>query len=605
MVSIKLAKDLEKRLKGVFQNTFENVKDLSNLYFGEDPWDSLKHVTLILNLESEFKVTLDLKDTLQIKCLTDAAEVLNRFNVDEITEISQLDLKAINSKQLNISLLSSFDSTPLANSLAKLSNSFAHPFDIKTLQFNTLQQYVRDLKSENSEREVVLLMPWDFIPEVDWRLGIPRTLPTEQSLLDNIHSFFLLLKKREGALYFYLPAPILPVYCAHNFTSKLSDLLMQTAIKLNAKILDPELFSISSYLNAGFPFHGDALSKISCFINEVLCTNIAKKTYKLLVTDLDNVMWQGVIAEDGIENIKFDASGIGWPSYIYQSLLRRFRNEGVMLAIVSRNREEDIWQPLKSGRMQLIEQDFVMINASYYAKSSQIKLISESLSIGLDDIVFVDDNPIEIEEVSITHPTVKVLQFPTKMSDFCNFISNLSGHFERDTITYEDTKRTELYQQRDAFKKASSEKGADLTDFLRGLKMRLLIKEASKSNRDRAIQLINKTNQFNLNGIRREVSEVDTIINCGGSLFIAELLDKFGSHGEILVFLIDSAGVVQSFVMSCRVFQRRIEYAFLGELLKLQVNIKKFNYVKTDKNIRFKKVARYKIFESHLYINLG
>ncbi|MEQ1693768.1 MAG: hypothetical protein ABMA00_20940, partial [Gemmatimonas sp.] len=126
--------------------------------------------------------------------------------------------------------------------------------------------------------------------------------------------------------------------------------------------------------------------------------------------------------------------------------------------------------------------------------------------------------------------------------------------------------------------------GADLTAFLRGLTMSLTIHDRSAGDRTRAVQLINKTNQFNLNGRRVTDDEVAAILDGGGRLYTCTLSDRTGTHGEILACLIDHAGVVRSLVMSCRVFQRRVEYAFFAWLGDRPGAPNRLEFVSTPRN---------------------
>jgi FkbH-like protein len=284
---------------------------------------------------------------------------------------------------------------------------------------------------------------------------------------------------------------------------------------------------------------------------------------KVLVTDLDNVMWSGVIAEDGMEGIAFGAEGAGYRHFIYQTLLARLEAQGVLLAAVSWNDPEVALQPFREGRMRLGEGQFVAIVASYHAKSAQIRELASRLNLGLDAFVFVDDNPVELAEVAVQLPEVHVVEFPGRDEGLPALLERITGYFPRRPVTAEDRERTAMYRRRLAGMAPSDVAGADLTAFLKDLGMRLTIHDRSTGDRTRAVQLINKTNQFNLNGRRVTDEEVGGVLEAGGKLFTASLEDRHGQHGEILSCLISAEGGVSSFVMSCRVFQRRMEYAFL------------------------------------------
>jgi FkbH-like protein len=179
--------------------------------------------------------------------------------------------------------------------------------------------------------------------------------------------------------------------------------------------------------------------------------------------------------------------------------------------------------------------------------------------------VFVDDNPVELAEVSLALPAVRCVAFPVGDDALPRFCHDLSRLFARSTITPEDRERTTLYRRRLEGMAPSTLEGADLSRFLQDLGMKLTIHDRSRGDRTRALQLINKTNQFNLNGIRVSDEELERILSAGGRLYGASLADRTGDHGEILACLIDG-GVISALVMSCRVFQRRVEYAFLAWL---------------------------------------
>ena len=171
------------------------------------------------------------------------------------------------------------------------------------------------------------------------------------------------------------------------------------------------------------------------------------------------------------------------------------------------------------------------------------------------------------------------------MRDLPTFLDNLARDFPRDTITEEDRRRTELYRRRLDGMAPVDAKGADLEGFLASLSMRLVVHDRSHGDRTRAEQLINKTNQFNVNGIRRSSEEIQAILARGGRLYAAELGDRSGSHGEVFVILIDTGGDVLSMVMSCRVFQRRLEFAALCWLAERGVTVKRIRFEATERNL--------------------
>ena len=464
---------------------------------------------------------------------------------------------------------------------------------VRMLPFNTFGQFLVDPPSRG-EIEVVLLTPWDLAPEADWRSGIPANRPVLGTLLDGARGCADRLKQR-GARVLYLDAPVPSIMADRRENRLLSAGLRWVAESAGADVIAGEHFSLAAYFASGCPVGGGslwpiAMAAVSAAISE------PPVPAKILVTDLDHVMWHGVLAEDGLGGVHFGPEGVGFRHFVYQSALTRFKREGVLLAVVSRNDPQVVAEALSSGTLQLNEADFIAVLASYGAKSAQISALATRLNLSLDSFVFVDDNPIELEEVQRQLPMVRTVPFPDKDEEFPVLMETLQSHLGRREITNEDAERTELYRRRMDGMAVSGAEGADLTQFLRNLGMRLTIHDRSAGDRSRAVQLINKTNQFNLNGRRLGDDAVAAVLASEGRLFTASLEDRTGSHGEILAYLVDHSGTVLSFVMSCRVFQRRVEHAFLLTLVNRGMAPRRFLFAKTDRNEPFCTFAAAKAF---------
>lgn len=432
----------------------------------------------------------------------------------------------------------------------------------RVLPFSTLAQYLFS-EPDDGISELFLLLPWDLAPECDWRMG-GAGLSEIGPILIRAEKVLSVLAKRTHAYFAYLPAPIPPICASREDNQRLAAELNALASRLGAEVIECAAFSMSPYLASGCPIASSWLSKVAeTLIGQILAPQPG--AFKLLVTDADNTLWAGVVGEDGIDAVFAEPHGSSFRHFIYQKMIRRLRDAGILLAIVSRNDEDMVRAPLASGRMPLVADDFVTICAGYGTKSDHVRNIAANLNLGLDSIVFVDDNPVETAEVAASLPQVTCLGFPSKEDELPIFLDSLAKLFDRRQLTTEDTERTAMYRRRLA--SSPQVEVGDLDDFLKGLKMRLTVSDRSRGDRIRAVQLINKTNQFNLNGVRWSDAEVDAILENGGYLFTAALEDRTGSHGEILACLIDSSGCVEALVMSCRVLQRRVEFAFLAWLL--------------------------------------
>lgn len=439
--------------------------------------------------------------------------------------------------------------------------------EISTLPFGTLGQALLVPPGKNAQ-ELIILFPWDIVPECDWRSGIPVNPSDDKMLLDGAHVMIKRLLQRQSKI-LYVPAVIPPMYVNPAKTTFLTNELIRMADDAAMQVLDKKYFSLGNYLTSGIPFGGTVMGEVAEIIIESV-TRMDTGSSKVIITDFDNVLWAGLAAEDGPNGINCRSEGKGYKHFLYQNLLLKLKAAGILLAGVSRNDLDIAVAPIKSGNTQLKESDFVEVFASYESKSLHIKRLAAKLNLGVESFVFIDDNPIELAEVSAAIPAIKCLAFPTQDDQLPGFFQEVSRLFARDIISEEDKGRTDMYRRRLEMtdELAINEKGGDLTQFLLNLKMELTIWDRSTGSRERAIQLINKTNQFNLNGGRLNEDEVADILSAGGKLYTATLDDRSGTHGEILACLIDHENCVRSFVLSCRVFQREIEYAFCGWLIK-------------------------------------
>ena len=456
---------------------------------------------------------------------------------------------------------------------------------VRTLPFNTLAQALRENKRAD-ERELFLILPWDFVPEADWRSGLPAVPVSGSDLRRRAEQTAELIAARDRRRVLYLPAPLPPILSTAAENAALEHWLIGLASGLDGRILPAGAFSLGVYLATGCPFAGAALASIAeAAVDSV--TSAPEPSCKVLVTDLDNVLWSGVVAEDGIDGVHCGPEGAGFKHFIFQTQLAKLKRDGVLLCAVSRNDLETATGPFRSGRTCVAEDDFVALRASYRPKSVQIEEIARRLNLGLESFVFVDDNPIELAEVSERIPSVRCLRFPSADEDLPAFCRQLAQLFGKSEVTDEDRQRTELYRRRIAVHAPLDIAGADLTAFLAGLEMQLTVHRHAIGDHARAVQLINKTNQFNLNGRRVTAQEVDRAIALGGRLYGATLEDRTGSHGEILACLVLPEGTIASLVMSCRVLQRRVEYAFLAWLADQPDAPRRLDFAATPRNEPF------------------
>ncbi len=317
-----------------------------------------------------------------------------------------------------------------------------------------------------------------------------------------------------------------------------------------------------------------ALSQVGIVNLAKSISNIIKailgKTKKCLVLDLDNTIWGGVIGDDGVEGIKIGKETAISEAYLgFQHYIKELKIRGITLAIASKNDYVNAIAGLKHPEMLLNEKDFTNIKANWDEKSNNLLKIAEEINIGLDSLVFIDDNPVERDIVSQMIPAVSVPNVGSNVLDYINHI-DMNGYFETVSISEDDMKRNTYYEQNNK-RSAAQYSFTNYTDFLKSLDMQADIAEFKAVYLDRITQLINKTNQFNLTTNRHTSTEVNEIFENDTYITLyARLKDKFGDNGLVSVVIgqkQEEALHINIWLMSCRVLKRDLEYLIFDELV--------------------------------------
>ncbi len=315
---------------------------------------------------------------------------------------------------------------------------------------------------------------------------------------------------------------------------------------------------------------------------------------KCLVLDLDNTLWGGVVGDDGLEGIVLgqgSAQGEGFTAF--QAYAAALARRGVILAVCSKNDEANALAPFeRHPDMVLKRADISAFVANWDDKASNLREIARQLNIGLDALVFADDNPFERNLVRRELPMVAVPEMPEEPALFARCLSD-AGYFEALALTAEDRDRTRQYQ---ANRERQSLQGqsTDLAGYLRSLDMTLSWRPFDALGAQRITQLINKTNQFNLTTRRYTSHEVDAVTGDARAVGLQlRLADRFGDNGIIAVVIgrltEDGASLLlDTWLMSCRVLGRRVEEATLaivaGEAARLGARRLIGRYLPTEKN---------------------
>ena len=331
-------------------------------------------------------------------------------------------------------------------------------------------------------------------------------------------------------------------------------------------------YSRKMWYLASMPWSRDGLSALRDKIREALGTVFVQRR-KVLVVDLDNTLWGGVIGEDGVEGISLASHGAGQQYRDFQDALHQMSRNGVLLAIVSKNNEEDVANAFAAHPdMVLSIDDFVTTRINWRSKAENIIDISEELNITLGGFVFVDDNPAERAEVAARCPDVLVAPFPADSSELPALACSLwENEFRPPRVLKEDAEKVSMYKAER--ERAQVRKSAgDVSDYLRQLRMEADFHEMRPDEEERVAQLVGKSNQFNLTTRRHTKAEIHSFSSDPKShVIVGYMNDAYGSSGLVAVLVAveeEDRVRIDTLLMSCRVMGRRFEELLVASLME-------------------------------------
>jgi FkbH-like protein len=288
---------------------------------------------------------------------------------------------------------------------------------------------------------------------------------------------------------------------------------------------------------------------------------------KCVVLDCDNTIWGGIIGEDGMSGIELGSAFPGAAFQDFQKYLLALRRKGILLAVASKNNEEDVFEVFDKHDAMLLSREHISVfQIHWQSKVDSLKRIAEALNIGLDSLVFVDDNPKEVAEVNERLPEVTTVLVPEEPAYLPALLAN-SKLFDSPELTTEDRSRAEMMrteQERQRVREELSEQA-----FLEALQLKISVFEVEEQHLSRVTQLVNKTNQFNLMTNRYSSEDVKSLVRDRDVLLLAmEVSDQYGDYGLVGVASLrksdDREWLINDFLMSCRVLGRGAETAFLA-----------------------------------------
>jgi FkbH-like protein len=320
------------------------------------------------------------------------------------------------------------------------------------------------------------------------------------------------------------------------------------------------------------PYSREALNEIASEDFKFI-RSLKGRNKKCLVLDCDNVLWGGIVGEDGASGIKLGKTYPGSAYSEFQQEVLNLSNRGILLALCSKNNAEDVWEVFRSHPdMVLREKNIATAEINWDNKATNLEKIAATLNIGLDSLVFVDDSEFEVNLVREALPEVEVLHLPKNRTVEFRSILASCGLFDTLTVSEEDRERGAMYKAESQRRQLQGQ-APDLESYLKSLEMVVDIKFADDFALPRVAQLTQKTNQFNLTTRRYSDADIRIFMDAENvDVLSLRLVDKYGDSGLVGVCVLkyaDRNAVIDTFLLSCRVLGRGIEDVFLIHALRL------------------------------------
>ena len=346
-------------------------------------------------------------------------------------------------------------------------------------------------------------------------------------------------------------------------------------------------YDLKADLAVGFPYTLRHASSVATSFSKLIRNRPTKKG---LITDLDDVLWGGIVGDDGIDGISWELDRHTQMHGLYQQVLSALAGTGVLIGVASKNDAQTVKQAFERTDLLLSKNDLFPIEVNWSRKSDSVQRILKTWNIGADSVIFIDDSPMELAEVKAAFPELECRLFPKNDDQgIWDLLVDLRAAYEKTIVTHEDRLRLNSIRGAGDWQRESTLAGGPSDDFLQSADASITFEFNGGCDNTRAFALVNKTNQFNLNGKRFADHEWRRLFdNQTSFLLTASYKDKFGPLGTIAVLFGSMHGNIvhlSGWVMSCRAFSRRIEYQCLKFLFdNLNAEEILFEFEPTQKN---------------------
>lgn len=380
-------------------------------------------------------------------------------------------------------------------------------------------------------------------------------------------------------------------YLLQEKMTKRSDVYPVDILAVQIHLGQKVFYDAALYYNAKMTVSMAALPFIAKAVTDVLAA-MSGRIKKCLIMDLDNTLWGGVIGDDGMGGIEIGELGRGHAFTDLQRWVKQLKEVGIILAVCSKNNEDTAKEPFERHEEMILRlSDISVFVANWTDKASNIRMIQESLNIGMDSMVFLDDNPFERNLVRQMIPEITVPELPEDPAHYLEFIQE-QNYFDTVSFTGAGSDRTKQYQAEFERKKLA-QTFASLDDYLESLEMVGEAKAFEPERFARIAQLTQRSNQFNLRTVRYTEDEIGRVAEDDRYLTLYYTLkDKFGDHGLVSVVILEKRSETELFVdtwlMSCRVLKRGMEEFIVNCLIRTArehgFRIVRAEYIPTPKN---------------------
>ena len=454
-------------------------------------------------------------------------------------------------------------------------------------------------------------------PDLDPRLGIrhlggwgPEDLPDiVKGTRARAARLEVALERTSGRVPLVLSMPSLPLppvaYTsgrqASSFDLELRESVSAFAARVgawpNVRIVNPQRLDllspaggrldVKSELLSGFPYKVAHASLVAELLTDLIVPPLPKKG---LITDLDDTLWRGILGDDGVREVYWDLDHNGHIHGLYQQLLRSLAEAGVLIAVASKNNADLVDEVFQREDLILPKECLFPVEANWGPKSESVRRILRAWNVGPESVVFVDDSSMELAEVQEVHPEVQCLRFPK--GDYgaaYELLGRLRDLFGKEAVSAEDLIRAQSIRGMNALQEEAEELNSSLDGLLERAEAEITVSFSKSPVDPRAQELINKTNQFSLNGNRfTDGRWLAHLKNPDTFLLVMSYRDKYGPLGKIAVLTGSREGeklLVDTWVMSCRAFSRRVEHQCLSLLFeRFAVDEIVFDFQATKRN---------------------